>query len=229
MRLILLRHGQTPSNVAGALDTGRPGAGLTALGHAQARAVPGALRSESISAIHASVLIRTQLTAAPLAEARGLAVGIEEGIEEIGAGDLELCSDRESIETYLDVTRDWIHGNLDRVMPGGRNGHMFVAGYDAAITKIAAAHDDHDTALVVSHGAAIRAWVGIRVGDVGSVEDLWLTNTGMVTLEGDPSAGWNLVQWHAEPLGGPNPPDVAAHDVTGAPVREIVSESRPAG
>ena len=29
---LLIRHGQTPSNVAGALDTGRPGPGLTALG-----------------------------------------------------------------------------------------------------------------------------------------------------------------------------------------------------
>ncbi|WP_018636169.1 histidine phosphatase family protein [Parafrankia elaeagni] len=229
MRLMLLRHGQTPSNVAGALDTGRPGAGLTALGHAQARALPDVLRGEAISAVYASVLTRTQLTAAPLAEARGLAIGVEEGVEEIGAGDLELRSDKASITTYLDVITDWLHGDLDRMMPGGQNGRVFVAGYDAAIAKVAAAHDERDTVVVVSHGAAIRAWVGLRVGGVGSVEDRWLSNTGLVTLEGDLSAGWSLTRWHGKPLGAAILPDIAAHDVTGAPVREAVSEAGEAG
>ncbi|KPM50933.1 histidine phosphatase family protein [Frankia sp. CcI49] len=229
MRLMLLRHGQTPSNVAGALDTGLPGAGLTALGHAQARALPDALSGKPISAIYTSLLVRTQLTAAPLANACGLLAKVEQGIEEIAAGDLELRSDKEAVTTYLDVISDWIHGDLDRTMPGGHDGRRFVAGYDTAVTNIAAAHDDHDTVLLVSHGAAIRAWVGIRVGGVGSVEDRWLSNTGMVTIEGDPAAGWNLVQWHGEPLGGSAVPDVAAQDVTGAPVREAVAENRAAG
>lgn len=229
MRLMLLRHGQTPYNVAGALDTGRPGAGLTDLGHAQARALPDALREESIAAIYASALIRTQLTATPLAETHGLGISVQEGIEEIGAGELELRSDRESITTYLEVVSGWIHGDLEQAMPGGYNGHAFVTRYDTAITNISAAHDGRDALLVVSHGAAIRAWVGMRVAGVGSVEDRWLSNTGMITLEGDPSAGWNLVQWRSKPLGGPTPPVVAAHDVTGAPVREAIAEDSAAG
>ncbi|MCK9894199.1 histidine phosphatase family protein [Frankia sp. AgB32] len=225
---MLLRHGQTPYNVVGALDTARPGAELTALGQAQARALPGVLRGETISAIHASVLIRTQLTAAPLAEARGLTVGVEEGLEEIVAGDLELRSDRTSIMAYLAVAGAWIHGDLDRTMPGGQNGHEFVGRYDAAIAKIAAARGEQDTAVVVSHGAAIRAWVGIRVPGVGPVEDRWLSNTGLVTLEGDPSAGWTFLQWHSEPLGGTAHPGVTTHDVTGAPVAEATAENRAA-
>lgn len=229
MRLMLLRHGQTRYNVAGALDTGRPGAGLTALGHAQARALPAALGGQELAGIYTSVLVRTQLTAAPVAEARGLAVGVREGLEEIVAGDLELRSDQEAIATYLDVVSSWIHGDLDRAVPGGQTGRQFVDRYDAAIADVAVAHDDQDAVLVVSHGAAIRAWVGIRVAGVGSVEDLWLSNTGMVTLDGDLSAGWNFVRWHSEPLGASALPDVAAHDVTGAPVREAVSDSREAG
>ncbi|SNQ50903.1 putative phosphoglycerate mutase [Frankia canadensis] len=227
MRLMLLRHGQTPHNIVGALDTTRPGAELTALGHAQARAVPDALRGERISAIHASVLIRTQLTAAPLAEARGLAVSVAEGIEEVSAGELELRTDRASVARYIGVTHSWIDGDLDRVMPGGSSGHEFLAGYDAAIAAIAAAWDGQGAVLVVSHGAAIRAWVAIRAGGVGTVEDRWLANTGMVTLDGDPLAGWNLVRWHAEPLGGSASAAVTAHDVTGAPIDE--AESRATG
>jgi len=36
MRLILIRHGQTVSNVGGLLDTAHPGADLTPLGRQQA-------------------------------------------------------------------------------------------------------------------------------------------------------------------------------------------------
>ena len=43
MRLILILHGQTTSNVDGLLDTDEPGAGLTGLGFVQAAGLPDAL------------------------------------------------------------------------------------------------------------------------------------------------------------------------------------------
>ena len=51
MRLILVRHGQTSSNVAGLLDTDEPGAGLTGVGLEQAAALADALRDESIEVL----------------------------------------------------------------------------------------------------------------------------------------------------------------------------------
>ena len=81
MRLLLIRHGQTPSNVIGALDTAIPGPGLTELGLEQADAVPAALSAEPIGAIFASTQLRAQLTAAPLAEDRGLTVEIRSGLQ----------------------------------------------------------------------------------------------------------------------------------------------------
>jgi len=225
MRLILIRHGQTPYNASGALDTARPGAGLTPLGHAQAQALPAALDGERISAIHASVLVRTQLTAAPLAAAHALPVQVQEGIEEIVAGDLELHTEKASITTYLETVGAWIHGDLDRVMPGAEDGHTFLSRYDGAIASIAGSPaDDEETVVAFSHGAAIRAWVAIRVGAVGPADKLWLANTGMVTIEGDLTAGWNLVQWREEPAGGVTLPDAAAHDVTGAPAEEAAAD-----
>ena len=77
MRLLLLRHGQTESNVIGALDTAVPGAPLTAIGERQASAVPGAL--EPVDAVFVSTLIRTQQTALPLERARGLHATISTG------------------------------------------------------------------------------------------------------------------------------------------------------
>ena len=43
MRILFIRHGQTPANVAGILATDHPGPGLTELGEQQAAALPNAL------------------------------------------------------------------------------------------------------------------------------------------------------------------------------------------
>ena len=54
MRLILVRHGQTPSNIHGLLDTDAPGPGLTELGLAQAEAVPDALAQQPVDRLFVS-------------------------------------------------------------------------------------------------------------------------------------------------------------------------------
>ena len=72
MRLLLVRHGQTPANVLGVLDTAVPGPGLTDLGRRQAAALPEALAEERIDAIVVTDLVRTHETAAPLVAATGL-------------------------------------------------------------------------------------------------------------------------------------------------------------
>ena len=53
MRLILIRHGQTSSNVADLLDTGEPGADLTELGREQAAVLPQSLAGEEVDAVYA--------------------------------------------------------------------------------------------------------------------------------------------------------------------------------
>ena len=72
MRLLIIRHAQTPANVRGELDTAHPGPGLTQLGTLQAGRIPAALAHEPIEAIFVSTLVRTRLTAHPLAGSLGL-------------------------------------------------------------------------------------------------------------------------------------------------------------
>lgn len=217
MRLLLIRHGQTPSNVIGALDTARPGPGLTSLGHAQASAIPRVLVEERIDAVYASVLTRTQLTAQPLATARGLDVQVREGFEEILAGDVEMRVDAASVQAYVEAGWRWIRGDLDHTLAGGESGHDFFARYDAAIAEAA----QHQTAAVVSHGAAIRIWAARRARNIASDAVRGLHNTGMCVLEGDPT-GWTLREWREDPLGGIDLEDQLARDVTGDP-EDVVS------
>ena len=208
MRLFLIRHGQTPANVLGQLDTAHPGPGLTELGSRQASVIPDALRLESIDAIFASTLIRTQITAQPLAAARRLDVRVATGLHEIEAGALEGRSDRAAIRSYFETVLAWVTGDLDTRMPGGLDGNSFFTRFDADIAAAA----DSDTAAVFSHGAAIRVWTAARANNVspmfaGTTD---LENTGVVELSGSPEDGWTLVSWAGLSVGSPGGPQLLA-------------------
>lgn len=196
MRLLLVRHAETPSNVDRLLDTAVPGPGLTPLGRAQAAALPEALAGEDIEALYASTLLRAQLTAAPLAAARGLEVIVRDGIRELSAGDLEMLPGHSPEgERYLRTVFAWAAGDTAVRMPGAESGTEALARYDAVLTEAAAS--GAGTVAMVSHGAAIRVWTAARAGnvDVAFAAASPLENTGVVVLEGAPPDGWKVLSW----------------------------------
>ena len=208
MRLLLIRHGQTPANVLGLLDTAHPGPGLTALGERQANAVAEALRAREIDGVFASTLVRTQLTALPFAPAT-----VIDGLHEIEAGALEGRSDRVSVRTYLETAFAWGSGNLDARMPGATDGHAFFERFDRGISTVA----NVGAAAVFSHGAAIRVWTAARARNVPPIfaGTHHLENTGVVELDGSPEHGWTLISWAGAPVGGPSLTDESAGDPIG--------------
>ncbi|MDC2957725.1 histidine phosphatase family protein [Streptomyces gilvifuscus] len=196
MRLLLIRHGQTPSNVEALLDTAVPGAALTALGEQQAAALPEALADEDIEALYVSTLVRTQLTAAPLAAARGLEPLVRDGIREVSAGDLEMLpGDSEHGLLYMKTVFAWAAGETELRMPGGESGTEALARYDAVVAEAAAS--GAGTVAMVSHGAAIRMWTAARADnvDVPFAAAHPLRNTGVVILDGSPRDGWKALSW----------------------------------
>jgi probable phosphoglycerate mutase len=214
MRLLLIRHGQTPDNARGALGAVVPGPGLTPLGHEQAAAVPHALADETIEAIYVSTMLRTHETAAPLASALGMTPTELPGLREISAGSLEQRSDEEAIRLYMGTIFSWADDTSARV-PDAESGDEFFARYDDAIGQIASRHDG--TVAVFSHGAAIRTWASWASRNVGAEFSRanHLENTAMVILEGSPAEGWLTQQWADTPLGGVELEDVTAGDPTG--------------
>ncbi|WP_120493770.1 histidine phosphatase family protein [Microbacterium phyllosphaerae] len=220
MHITLIRHGQTPSNVLGLLDTASPGPGLTPLGLRQAAAIPAELADRPVDAVFVSPLVRTALTAAPLVAERDRVPVVLDGLAEIVAGDLEMRGDEGAVAAYLDTAFAWSSGELNRRMPGGESGHDFFARFDNAIRDIAASGAAH--AVVFSHGAAIRAWASARIRGVhrGRVERTHFPNTASVEFKGSESAGWDLVEWRAAPMGGVSLLPSVEDDPTGAPAPE---------
>ena len=211
MRLLLIRHGQTPSNVLGLLDTAIPGPGLTDLGHAQAAALPETLADDRIDAIYASAQPRAQLTAQPLAARRGLPINIREGLCEVSAGDLEMRGDEDSIRTYQRTIRLWMAGRLDERMPNGPAGSEVVARFDAVVSEVVDGLrrdvGDDGAAVLFAHGAMLRVWATVRGTDLATVDDTMgrthtLHNTGMIVLDSTANGGWEVVSWAGQALGG---------------------------
>ncbi|MHA7175328.1 histidine phosphatase family protein [Arthrobacter sp. Sr24] len=206
MRLILIRHGQTPNNVRSLLDTAVPGPGLTPLGELQAAAVPEAVAGQELHALYISNLTRTALTAAPLAAARQLSPVVRDGLREISAGDLEMKGDKASVEAYLNTLKSWLTGDLSVRMPGADNGFEVLERFDAVVQEAA---QSHEIAAMVSHGAMIRFWAGHRGVNLDWSDPKYhdLSNTGIVTLDGEPTGktapgGWRIQSWQGKPAGG---------------------------
>lgn len=214
MRLYLVRHGRTPSNVDRLLDTAVPGAELDEVGRRQAEALVVRLAGRPVEAVYASDLTRTQQTVAPLAAERTLDVTVLGGLREIQAGEDEMSPDW---RRYVDVLEAWGH-DLSASVPGGEDAHAFLDRFDGAVATIAGA--GHDTALAASHGAALRMWVAFRATGI-DVEELIakrLGNTAIITLDGDPASGWTFVDWEeaSSPSDDEEPPTPDAEDFTGS-------------
>ena len=84
--LTWVRHAQSTANAAGIIDSTVPGPGLTDLGDVQAVAIAEALAPNAYDGIYVSDMIRTQLTAAPMAAERGMTPDMLGGVREISAG-----------------------------------------------------------------------------------------------------------------------------------------------
>lgn len=189
VRLLLARHARTASNVAALLDTAPPGPELDDYGVAQAVRLAERLAGEQLRAVYSSDLVRAVQTAEAVAGRFGLVTRLLPGLREIGAGDDEMSAD---LRRYVAVLRMWGQGDPAARISGGESGLEFVARFDAAVRR--AVTDGADTVLLVSHGAAIRAWAGYVMPQLRTdLGTRGLPNTTVITAEGDPDGGWQPV------------------------------------
>ncbi|GAA1074645.1 histidine phosphatase family protein [Pseudonocardia alni] len=209
LRLVLVRHGRTLSNVRHRLDTALPGPGLDELGHAQAEEVAGLLAGWPVQGLYASRATRAQETAAPIGRALGREVELLQGLHEVFVGDLEGQEGDDARAAFDEVFEAWWDGDVDRAMPGGESARDV---WGRALPDLAAVTSGvtEGAVVVVSHGAAIRilslALLGGHDGsgpghpDVTYGRERPVPNTGRVVLRRDPG-GWVPELWDAMPGG----------------------------
>lgn len=200
MKLILIRHGETASNVVQALDTAAPGAPLNDVGMAQAEKLAEQLAAEELDAVYSSTLIRAKMTATPLATGRGLMLAEYAGLSEISAGELEMRTDMEAQLAYRDVFFKWLQGDLQAKIPGGEDGRTALDRFTAVIEQ--AKSSGTGSLAVVSHGAMLMTWLASRKSnfDLSLLRDAPMRNTGVAILESGSRDSWTVRNWQGREL-----------------------------
>ena len=201
-RLVLVRHGQTHSNVARRLDTRPPGAELTELGREQARGFASTL-SRPPGLIAHSIATRAIQTAHEIDRALCAQGPVEfDGLHEVQVGDLEDRSDEAAHDEFTAIYRSWHHGELDVALPGGETGRQVLDRYVPVLDDLRMRYLDDDAwredIVVVSHGAAIRLVAAVLAGiDSRFAIENHLANTESVVLAPITDGRWSCLQWGA--------------------------------
>jgi probable phosphoglycerate mutase len=197
---MLVRHGQTESNVRKALDSRPPGPPLNLVGQQQAAELAADLANEPVVAVYASVAVRAQQTAEPVAAKHGLEVQVVPGAQEVFVGDLECNTDEASVQKFFHVFSAWAEGDLSVPMPGGETGRQARDRFERVIADIRAEHRE-GVVVLVSHGGILRLVAPMLAANLtpDTTKFALLPNTGRIVLDDGPA--WRCVEWTGLDLG----------------------------
>jgi broad specificity phosphatase PhoE len=211
--LDFVRHGESGDMTA--INTMVPGPELTGTGEQQASDLAIALQHSGIDEIWASTMVRSQETAAPLAQELGLSIEpLQAGLNEINAGifegaptnvgDLPLGG-----ALYLLAPALWTLGltSVPELGSTDANGIVFDQRVDEAVQTIYANSSAGDTDAVFSHEGTIAIWTLMNVNNPDYalvLKELFTTGellpyTGQVVVDGSPG-DWTLVSWDGTPV-----------------------------
>jgi broad specificity phosphatase PhoE len=162
--LILVRHGQTASNIHGLLH-GQVDVPLTPLGIAQAHAVAALLgQEEGIAAIYSSPLERAQHTATIIGGVTSHTPIIHPGLLEIHFGEAEGLSVDEAWVRYPHLRPSDDDGSGDLQWPGGESRHGFNTRVRETIGEIISQHQG-EKIVIATHGGVIGRAVCTLLAD----------------------------------------------------------------
>lgn len=174
------------------LDALVPGPNLSVNGQHQAEVLSSILAGDGIpyDGVYASTMVRTQQTALPFATTIDQPVIVLDGLQEINAGIYEGVSTRSpEMQRYVNAQTQWMLGDRVWRIPGSSdpNGYALDARIDAAIQTVYYSGDKFP--VVFSHRGTITSWtmMNVKNPDVGLALKCGLTNTGVVTLTGNPT------------------------------------------
>lgn len=207
-RIILLRHGQTFSNIDRVMDTRPPGAELTERGRGQAEDVGRELAELCAGRrvrFVCSIALRAQQTAmlaartfGEAADERTVPVEVRTGLHEVFAGEHEMSGSEDTHREYMVALRGWLDGDESARMPGGESYMDVLERYQPVLEDLAAELEDDEDIVVVSHGAAIRVVTRHACGvDPDFAYTGYMPNCRFTLMEpqGQSFGQWTLKRW----------------------------------
>jgi len=156
--LLLVRHGQTDSNLHGRWQ-GWDGTPLNQQGEREAVLIAWRLAQteKAITALYASPLRRAWQTAERIGEALNLSPAPHDGLKEINFGQISGITLDEFRERFPDLHKRWADKtDLTFTFPGGEQRAQFFQRVGEAMEGIVERHPDQKV-VVVAHGGTLRA------------------------------------------------------------------------
>lgn len=182
MRLFLVRHGRTASNVA-RVYAGRSDEPLDATGRAQAREAGERLRGEGVAALYSSPLRRARETAQIMAAALAAPVHVDDALTEMALGPWEGLSEDEVARRFPREWAVWTTTPSRLRLPGRETLDDVLRRVVPSLERIRLAHAGEAVA-VVSHHAPIRvAMIHQDGGDLDRYRAASVANGVPVALE----------------------------------------------
>ena len=151
MNLLMIRHGEIPSNVNN-VYAGRSPEHLTEKGVRQAREVSAKLKEYEVDAIYSSPIQRALQTAQIISETKDMDLRIEEAFREIEMGPWEGMSEADVVKQYPDEWSIWCNRPANLKMEGRETLDELLSRVSAGIRGI----KDSGNVVIVTHVAIIR-------------------------------------------------------------------------
>lgn len=161
--LYLARHGETDWNAAGRWQ-GQSDIPLNARGREQASRLGDALRDKGVTAIVSSNLSRARETATLAGTVLGIALAyVDPGLRERTFGVFEGLTREDCEQLHPEAWQAWLE--RQKPPPGGEAREALAARVTAAIARASElAGAPGSAVLVLTHGGAMRAAVGVATG-----------------------------------------------------------------
>jgi alpha-ribazole phosphatase len=158
VKLFLIRHGQTDSNVEGryqgSLDTS-----LTEKGIEQAAAVKKYLSKVKFSNIYSSPLKRAVKSAEIIAENTGLEIKVMKDLREMNFGKWEGMKFEEINAKYRKDYQDWLADPYNNSPTGGESFGSVIRRASKTVKDVVAKNPDGSSVAIITHGGVILALI----------------------------------------------------------------------
>jgi glucosyl-3-phosphoglycerate phosphatase len=186
-RLLLVRHGESVWNAEARIQ-GQRCAGLSEIGHAQAKATGQALaEAYPDAAVVASDLQRCEETAAPLVAALGATLAVDARLRERSFGAWEGRLRAEVAADDAERVSRWRAGEDVIGEVGGETAAVLADRVGPVLRELLAATPDGGVTIAVTHGGPVwhgtHLLLGLPAGTLGAVDNASVTE--LMSWRGD--------------------------------------------
>jgi glucosyl-3-phosphoglycerate phosphatase len=198
-RLVLVRHGRTSWNKIGRAQ-GHADISLDAVGVRQAKTAAKRLARYEPAMIWSSDLARARETAEYVAAATDLELVLDKRLREFDVGVRQGLTFEEFQRQYPDLFAE-VESGQRVVVPGAENDTEVAERMAAVLREAADGLADHDTGILVGHGASLRTGMLAFFGLAERSEIIaGMANCAWAVLERHRHRGWQIMDYNASTI-----------------------------